>query len=38
MPPTSTTAWEQYINRDILRIPVLGNSVNKAWERRFIAD
>ena len=30
MPPTSTTAWEQYFNRELRSIPVPRTQVNKA--------
>ncbi len=29
MPPTSTTAWEQYFNRELRRTPLLGTWVNR---------
>ncbi len=33
MPPTSTTAWEQYFNRELRRTPLLRTRVNKATKK-----
>src|SRR5918992_4451335 len=32
-PPTSTTAWEQYFNRELRRTPLLRTRVNKATKK-----